>query len=308
MDPEKLTAGHRDALQALGADSVTREVVVRMRTIGIEPVLLKGPVTAAWLYPHELRSYNDSDLLVHPDRQDEAAQALRQIGFRHLETGESVNEKDDHSRTFVRGGAEVDLHHGLSGTHVSAGTAWSLLTRDLSSLEVSGLEMTTLGPVARTLHIVLHAADSGGKAERTRADLDRAMAATPQSLWAEIVELARGLEAMPAFVAGLRQVPSGAALLATLQVHESPTPYHLLRAANDVPAALGVARLLSLPVARWPGELVREVAPSPAFMRLWSPLARRGKAGLALAYAYRPLWLLGRLPAAYAAYRRARQH
>jgi hypothetical protein len=47
--------------------------------------------------------------------------------------------------------------------------------------------------------------------------------------------------------------------------------------------------------------------PPPAFMRAWSPLARRGALGLALAYAWRPVWLVVHSGAAVRAWRRARR-
>jgi hypothetical protein len=50
-----------------------------------------------------------------------------------------------------------------------------------------------------------------------------------------------------------------------------------------------------------------ELLPSPAFMRLWSPLARRGKRGLLCAYLWRPLWLLWHLPAGLRDLARARR-
>ena len=46
--------------------------------------------------------------------------------------------------------------------------------------------------------------------------------------------------------------------------------------------------------------------PSPAAMRAWSPLARRGGLGLAAAYAWRVPWLAARLVPALRAVRAAR--
>jgi hypothetical protein len=44
-----------------------------------------------------------------------------------------------------------------------------------------------------------------------------------------------------------------------------------------------------------------------SFIRAWSPLARRGRVGLAVAYAYRPLWVLWRVGPAVWALARARK-
>ena len=304
--PDK-SAARTAAIRALAADAVTCEVVAGLRAAGVEPVLLKGPTTADWLYPGELRSYNDTDLLVSPGDQESAALVLGELGFGYVETGSSERERDDHSRTFARAGAEVDLHFTLSGVHIQVDRAWQLLTADLSSTTVAGTPVATLGAPARTLHLVLHAADSGGQVIRTRTDLERAIAATDQSTWQRVVGLARELAAMPAFVAGLRQVPAGVQLLAQLGIEEAATPYTLLRATNTTPGALGMARLLELSPARWPVEIWRQLVPSPAFMRTWSRLASRGPVGLTIAYLYRPVWLLSRIWPAYAAHRRVKR-
>ena len=41
-----------------------------------------------------------------------------------------------------------------------------------------------------------------------------------------------------------------------------------------------------------------ELFPQPEYMRWWSPLARRGKLGLTIAYIWRPLWAIGQVPGA----------
>jgi hypothetical protein len=50
-----------------------------------------------------------------------------------------------------------------------------------------------------------------------------------------------------------------------------------------------------------------EVLPAPAFMRAASPLARRGRLGLVLAYPARALVRAWQLPAAIRAVRRSRE-
>jgi hypothetical protein len=75
-----------------------------------------------------------------------------------------------------------------------------------------------------------------------------------------------------------------------------------------VPVAHGLERLAAThgpgPKARL---LTRKLIPTRSFMRVWSPLARRGQLGLALAYAYRPFWLLAKLPGALRAHTEARR-
>ena len=54
--------------------------------------------------------------------------------------------------------------------------------------------------------------------------------------------------------------------------------------------------------------VAHEMVPTRAFMRWWSPLARRGPLGLAAAYLWRPIWFVGHAPAGLRAWRRARRH
>ena len=53
--------------------------------------------------------------------------------------------------------------------------------------------------------------------------------------------------------------------------------------------------------------LIGELAPPPTYMRDWTPVGRRGRIGLALAYLYRPLWLAWWAPRGYLAWRRAKR-
>ncbi len=53
--------------------------------------------------------------------------------------------------------------------------------------------------------------------------------------------------------------------------------------------------------------MLRKAFPSPQLMRTWKPLARRGRVGLALAYAWRPPWLIWQLGPALRAYLGARR-
>jgi hypothetical protein len=85
-------------------------------------------------------------------------------------------------------------------------------------------------------------------------------------------------------------------------------PETSLRASSASSAAIGFARLASTPgISAKVSTTLRKLFPTPSFMRHWSRLARRGAGGLALAYAWRPLWLLLQLGPAAVAWRRARK-
>jgi len=313
MDRPELSSAVAAAARALAVDQVTAEVVAALRARGVTPVLLKGPTFARWLYaPHELRPYVDTDLLVAPSDQDAAADALGELGFADPMRTALARERDDHSRTFYRPTGstqqEVDLHFTLAGAGAPPPAVWAAVTRELDDLDVAGVPVPALGPAGRTLHVALHAAQDGRRTDQPIADLQRALRVADGPTWVAAAALARELDAVPAFAAGLERVAGGPTLLAELGMEGESGAYERLRGGTPPPMSLGVARLLERRDPR--GllvELVREVVPTPAFMRVWSPLARRGRLGLAAAYVWRPLWLLLKLGPALRAYRQARR-
>jgi hypothetical protein len=167
-----------------------------------------------------------------------------------------------------------------------------------------------LGTAARALQVALHAAQDGRVTDKPLADLDRALTIVDRQDWQAAAELAAEVRAVGAFVAGLDRSPAGRPLLSDLGLNpRSAGAYERLRGGTPPPMSLGIARLAARTDRRGlAAELVREVVPTPAFMRLWSPLARRGRLGLAAAYFWRPLSLLIRLAPAVRAYLRARRH
>ncbi len=159
---------------------------------------------------------------------------------------------------------------------------------------------------ARTLHVALHAVQHGGEAQpKPMADLERALARVPEETWREAWELARRLDAADAFAAGLRLTPAGRRLSAAIGAADPGSGGARLR-IEGVPLAEGFGELAAAagPRAKL-ALLARELFPSPAFMRWWTPLARRGPLGLAAAYPWRLAWLCSRAIPGYLAWRRA---
>lgn len=314
MDPARLTDAITSAAHSLAVDQVTAEVTAALRAGGIEPVLLKGPTFARWLYPSDgLRPYVDTDLLVAPGDQDHAAGVLQSLGFDDPMAAALSHERDDHSRTFSRdqgdGAAEVDLHFTLAGARAEPGVVWAVLTRELHDIDVAGTPVKELGTAARTLQVALHAAQDGRVTDQPLEDLARALTTCGVDTWHAAAALAREIDALSAFAAGLSRDAAGARLLADLGIDagESGT-YERLRGGTPPPMSLGIARLLERRDRRGLArELLREVVPTPAFMRVWSPVARRGRLGLAVAYLWRPVSLLIRVGPAVRAYLRARR-
>jgi hypothetical protein len=174
---------------------------------------------------------------------------------------------------------------------------------------VAGQSVTTLDAPARTLHIALHAAQHG----RTwpggphLRDLDRAIAQLAPEVWREARDLAATLQATSAFRDGLHVTPAGARLARTLNLGGAPSVEARLRAGNAPQGALGWEQLAKAQPTEQVRIAVRKVIPSVRFMRVWSPLARRGRVGLAMAYVWRPIWLAGTGAHGWLAWRRAQR-
>ena len=316
-----LTSALRTAALGLRVDAVTAEVVTAMREAGIRALLLKGPSIATWLYGDAAaRPYEDSDLLVAPGSYSQAGDVLWGLGFDHREY---LWRRD--SQTWLRasetsGGDPypscVDLHRSLNGVGASPGTVWEGLALDADTMQVGGIEVEVLRLPARALHVALHAAQHGADAGRPLEDLARAVRVADEPVWRGAADLARRLDALPAFGAGLRLDPDGTRLAERLRLPAERPPEVALRAGPHNQVAIALESLASerslLARARL---LVRALVPSRLYMRHWSathmtwwPTAlRQGSLGLSLAYVWRPIWLLLRLPRAVAALRRARR-
>jgi hypothetical protein len=102
--------------------------------------------------------------------------------------------------------------------------------------------------------------------------------------------------------------PLGKELIHRLGIDFQTDVPSALHALGIPPLAEGIERLSTTRGFRARLRLLaRELVPTPSFMRVWSPLAEHGILGLALAYAYRPFWILLKLPAAVRAHGRARR-
>jgi hypothetical protein len=293
------------AIRTLGIDLATAEVIEALRGEGIRSILLKGPVMARWLYDDEgERSYVDCDLLVAPADMTEAERVLASLGFAR-EGIESVSHdwpKHAIALRRRRDRVAIDLHRTFVGAAVSDRDLWEVLSSHTEEITVAGVAVEVLRPEGRALTLALHAAKDGGREEKVRRDLARGVG-MPESLWIEAAELARELDALPAFAWGLRRIPQGADLAERLQLPtEMPAVLAIRYAEGAPPLAAGIDWFLRSESRRGALAVIRnKLFPSPAFMRAWSPVARRGRIGLMVAYAWRPVWVAGRaIPATWA--------
>jgi hypothetical protein len=142
-------AGVIETAQALATDAVCGQVVAAFEVKGIESIVLKGPTTAEWLYPDEVRGYADADLLIRPERVSQAAAVLERLGFTPFERYVSP-----HGHPWLRGsdGAEVDLHVTLWGPHRPAEVLWEELQGWVETRQIGGTRVRTLNLPGRALH------------------------------------------------------------------------------------------------------------------------------------------------------------
>ncbi len=274
---------------------------------GIETIVLKGPVLAEWLYPDEVRPYGDSDIMVAPDDWQRAVGVLERLGFsNYLEPMAHPRMESFAGTGFVRDEDNVDLHCALHGLGGDPNVIWTSLLAGSERQVIGGTELNVPGRPALLLHIGLHAAHhvKGKPIE----DLRRAIALADEQLWRLALALARFHDGVPAFASGLRLLPKGVDLARWLEIDDARSLRHDLR-REGVPVAEGINALFSSEdsVSEKFSIVVDELFPRPEFMRWWSSLARRGHLGLAVAYLWRPIWLIVHAPSGALAWWRVRR-
>jgi hypothetical protein len=291
---------------------VAADLINQLETRGVPSLLLRGPAIIRHLYSSaEPRAYVDIDLIVAPDLNAAAETVLREDGFelRH-EIGRTHDDRPAWSRTWLRtvDGVYVDLHRTVVGVDADPSTVWAVLSGRAESFELSRRVVRGLDADATAAIVALHAAQHGAGRTRTLNDLKHALDRLPAASWADAAGIAEELAALPAFAAGLRLLPQGAALAERLGLPEEASTAIILRAATAPPTALGFDWLASRPgLAAKAAFLAGKIVPPVEFMRDWSPLARQGTVGLAAAYAWRPVWLLAHAAPGMRAWLEARQ-
>jgi len=281
-------------------DAQTAEVVSAFGREGIETLVLKGPVLARWLYPGEVRPYGDSDLMVAPQDRARAVGVLERLGFVEdrpwvptpLSVGEGGTE-------YSRGGVMVDLHCRLPGLAGDPDAIWACFAASAERQVIGGVELGVPDRDTVLLHVVLHAAQHSHLGDgKPLEDLRRALACVDESQWSRALELARAYRGVPAFAAGLRLLPEGRDLARRLDLAEVLSLQFELQREGVIAEQL-CALLCADAGIRWKLAIAASrIVPRPDFMRWWSPLARRGKLGLACAYVWRAIWVIGQAPGA----------
>jgi hypothetical protein len=311
------------------------EIVRSLEADQVPTILLKGPVIARWLYGSagQTRGYGDIDLLVPSEKLDDAVGTLRRLGFDYAFASAVEREATSHALVLtsrperspppvhaldIRGVA-VDLHWTLHGVKSAPEVVWDELEATAETIEILDTPIRIPGEAARALHVALHAGASRSSRRslprndaqaayfrRPLDDLEHALDLVKEPVWRAAGELAARLDAVPLFTSGLSMDRRGEELAERLGILDAGDVDARLRAAAAPPLSFGIRRLRSTRGLRARARLlVRELFPTPSFMRVWSPIARRGRLGLMLAYVYRPFWLAVKLPGAVVAVARA---
>lgn len=294
------------AVGRLTVDATTAEVVRALEADGVSPILLKGPALCRALDLE--RSYGDADLLVAPAQLDRAGEVLARLGFRlTLDHREHGAVADPRAQEWKRGSRDsVDLHWRIAGVAAPPADAWALLNSRTEAIELGRAAARTLDATGVALVVALHAAHHGETLGNPLRDLDRALERIDHDGWRAAAALARELDATEAFAAGLRLRPVGAELARELELPTKLSPRRRLMASSQPAGSLGLLRIAD---AR--GHRLRairdELLPAPEYMRAHDPRARRGRGGLALAYAARLASRGAGLPRALTAVRAARR-
>jgi hypothetical protein len=301
-DPVVEPHGLHAAMRTLRIDAASAEVFEAFRDEGIPSVLLKGPSVARWIYEKATRTYEDCDLLVRGSDLQHAQGVLEKLGFERRGLDSIPNDWPKHAAVYRRGDVTVDLHRTLLGVGAGQDLLWDALAPHRESMRLGGGNVDVLDPAGRALVLGLHAAKDGGRNEKPLTDLERALVVLSDGVWREAAAIASEVGADETFAAGLRRTSEGREVAARLGLSERVTPQIALREEAAPPLSVGIDWLLRPgSTSSKVGLVFRKLVPPPGFMRDWSPLARRGTLGLALAYAWRPLWVLWRvLPAVWA--------
>jgi Uncharacterised nucleotidyltransferase len=293
----------------LALEGVTARTTAALRDASVRSIVLKGPALAAWLYSGEPRAYSDVDLLIRRHDRDAAESVLEELGFVRVAIDVLPHDRPHHARTWIaRGGAAVDLHHTLVGVGASSDIVWGVLTAQTDWMQIGDRQIEVLSLPGRALVVALHAAQHGTDAEGPLEDLARVLDLLSLEEWRIVSQMAEKLEALSALSAGLRLLPRGSSLATQLALPETTSVETVLRSASAPTMSLGFDWLSKTHGFRRRTTFVtRKIFPHRAFMCAWTPLARRGRLGLAAAYLWRVTSLTARAAPAYIAWRKAQR-
>ncbi len=299
-----IAAGANLAIQA-----TTVEIVQALANAGVRSITLKGPLLTRELYAdNAARSSTDVDLLVPPGAFETAEALFSKMAYELLSHPIPHDRPlNAHSWRTPRG-IHIDLHRNLIGMRATAEEVWQVLSMETETVILDDGQVEVLARGACALHVALHAAQHGIRYSKALADLEQALKVLPTPSWRRAAELAIRLDAVAAFSAGLKLLPAGSEILGQLALPNALTVEAALLASSPPQTARGFEWLAHVRGPRSKMSLVlRKFFPPAAWLRSCSPVASRGRIGLAAAYCWRVLWLLFHAGPGLLAWLRARR-
>jgi Uncharacterised nucleotidyltransferase len=153
---------HHHALAVLSGTTELLTILRHLARCGIEPVVLKGPALAAWLYGDAgMRRFIDVDLLVRRSLRIDAMRALEQLGFvRRIpdRAADAIYSRLGAWPMTREGGIGVDLHWQLSALRFPMPLTVEDVIAGAISIRIGDQAVCTAGPTDAAILALLHAA------------------------------------------------------------------------------------------------------------------------------------------------------
>ena len=231
-----------------------------------------------------------SSVRIHPNRR--TSDRARARAFR----GPDLPDRCPRGAALVDLGADPEL-------------VWRVLEPETEAASIGGQEVETPNVSARCLIVALHLAQHGVRDLEILDDLERALVLADEATWRRASELASAANAEAPFAGALSVTSRGIGPPSIARLRSPKlSDRQALSLITPAPSATGFYFLSRERSRR--SKLVfvrRKLAPSPEFMRLRYPVARRGSAGLLTAYLYRPFWLLRWVVPGFRSWRKAQE-
>ena len=284
-------------------DVATLAVLDAFEEAGVRSLLLKGPALVRLLYAeNESRGYSDIDLLAAPTDFQHARDALLALGYARADEHFGIDDVSGilHSELWAKSGESgplwVDLHWRLGGCKASNQVVWDTLSAGRARIDLRGREAPVLGTDGLALHLALHAGQHGPRDVKALADLVRGLERWELGVWRSASRLAGEADAVPAFAAGLRLLPSGAAVATQLALPETDRlEWEILHREARPRGTFHLGALARATGMRERGNVLRRsLLPTPEWIVWELPSAAKSKPRLVAAYAFHigraPIW------------------
>lgn len=268
-------------------------VLDALERAGVRTLLLKGPALVRLLYEEaEQRGYSDIDILVPASELASARETLIGLGYKNsrellgIEDVAGIQHSEVWARRSGSGPLWIDLHWRLSGCDAPGDIVWEALASECFSIQLEGHPTAVPAPPGLAFHLAVHAAQHGPRDTKALGDLARGIERWPLDIWGAAAHIAREVEAIPAFAAGLRLLASGKVIATRLNLPATPVLDWEIAHREHRPR--GAFHLQALARARGPRQLVAVVGHAIMPARAWIiwefPWAARSRLLLVVAY------------------------